>query len=457
MLWGVVSATLPPAALLDLAQWLLLPQPLVLCALAGRCQLAYTVLHLQWHEELVAKTLELLLDELNALASDATPLSSDWRTIVNCRLQHLYGDLARAFGAAVHHGGMGVAERVDALAVWQLGRWPAQRIIFATMAALAIDGEHVQLVVHASPPSSMLEYVHETGHVGRNSQPARCVMLVSYSWQPPPLLLLAAAWQCNNWQSRTAFFCATPTLACRWQRLTAYLDGNDSVTLCNASSVHACNACHPASLGPSSGMLLLLRMPPTVSYAPAAASLPPSLAARLSGRSLPASPPPPIFSSPSSAQHPTAGTAASGALPVNFTRTLPAYSFSPAVSSATSPLPRHVAPSAFLAAAAAKRSSVHGSSDGHHSSASSGVDVFCGHNSLPQQVKRTYPPLMEHFLQYCILCTLHDSGDVEHGTDKCAYAANVLDFTSPQEGALNVDKRLTFADYGNCYYCFNPF
>jgi hypothetical protein len=32
----------------------------------------------------------------------------------------------------------------------------------------------------------------------------------------------------------------------------------------------------------------------------------------------------------------------------------------------------------------------------------------------------------------------------------------VLDFASPQEGALNLHKRLTFADYGNCYHCFNP-
>jgi hypothetical protein len=64
---------------------------------------------------------------------------------------------------------------------------------------------------------------------------------------------------------------------------------------------------------------------------------------------------------------------------------------------------------------------------------------------------------MEHFLQYCVLCTLYGDSDTEHGTDKCAYAANVLDFASPQEGALNLNKRLTFADYGNCYHCLNPF
>jgi hypothetical protein len=76
--WGVISAKLPPAALLDLAERLPLPQPLVLRASAGCHQLAYTVLHLQWHEELAAKTRELLLDELNALAvSDATPHSGD--------------------------------------------------------------------------------------------------------------------------------------------------------------------------------------------------------------------------------------------------------------------------------------------------------------------------------------------------------------------------------------------
>jgi hypothetical protein len=59
-----------------------------------------------------------------------------------------------------------------------------------------------------------------------------------------------------------------------------------------------------------------------------------------------------------------------------------------------------------MVAAAAKHSSVHGSSDGRHSSASSGVDYFGGRKSLPQQVKRAYPPLMEHFLQFCVLCTL---------------------------------------------------
>ncbi len=64
---------------------------------------------------------------------------------------------------------------------------------------------------------------------------------------------------------------------------------------------------------------------------------------------------------------------------------------------------------------------------------------------------------MEHFLQYCVICTLYGNGDIEHGTDKCAYAANILDFASPQEGALNLNKRFTFANYGNCYHCFNLF
>ncbi len=119
VLWGVVSATLPPAALLDLAQWLLLPQPLVLHASACCRQLAYTVLYLQRHKELAAKMRELLLDELNALAAlDATPHNGDWRAIVFCRSQRLCSNLVRAFGAAAHHGGMGAAECVDALAEW---------------------------------------------------------------------------------------------------------------------------------------------------------------------------------------------------------------------------------------------------------------------------------------------------------------------------------------------------
>ncbi len=42
----------------------------MLRASASRQELAYTVWHLQRHEELVAKMHELLLDELNALASD---------------------------------------------------------------------------------------------------------------------------------------------------------------------------------------------------------------------------------------------------------------------------------------------------------------------------------------------------------------------------------------------------
>jgi hypothetical protein len=51
-----------------------------------------------------------------------------------------------------------------------------------------------------------------------------------------------------------------------------------------------------------------------------------------------------------------------------------------------------------MAAVAAERSGVHGSSDGRHSSASNGVDYFGGRKSLPQQVKRAYLLLMEHFL-----------------------------------------------------------
>ncbi len=125
---------------------------------------------------------------------------------------------------------MGTAERVDTLAGWQLGWRPAQRILFATTAALAIDWAHVQLVVHASPPTSALKYAHETGRARHNGQPTRCVTLVPHGWQPPPLLLQATVWQRNDWQTLAALFCATLTPACRWQRLTAYLDGNSGVT-----------------------------------------------------------------------------------------------------------------------------------------------------------------------------------------------------------------------------------
>ncbi len=100
----------------------------------------YTVLYLQPHKELVAKTRTLLLDELNALtASDTTPLSDDWRAIIFCYLQCLCSDLVRAFGGAAHHDDMGMAECVDPLAVWRMGRQLAQRILYSMTAALAID------------------------------------------------------------------------------------------------------------------------------------------------------------------------------------------------------------------------------------------------------------------------------------------------------------------------------
>ncbi len=97
------------------------------------------MLHLQRHEELTAKTHEQLHDNLNVLASDATPLSGDWRAIVYCLPQRLCGDLAWAFGTAAHHGAMGTAESVDTLAMLQLGWRSAKRILFAMTAALAID------------------------------------------------------------------------------------------------------------------------------------------------------------------------------------------------------------------------------------------------------------------------------------------------------------------------------
>ncbi len=76
------------------------------------------MLHLQLHEELVAKTRKLLVDELNALmVSDTILLSSVWRTIVLCCLQRLCCNLVRAFGTTTHHGGMGTAERVDLLVI----------------------------------------------------------------------------------------------------------------------------------------------------------------------------------------------------------------------------------------------------------------------------------------------------------------------------------------------------
>ena len=85
---------------------------------------------------------------------------------------------------AAYHAGLSVADRK---AVQERFMNSSECVIVATNAfGMGIDRSQVRFVVHADIPDSVEAYYQEIGRAGRDSHPARCLLLFNYAdkWIP---------------------------------------------------------------------------------------------------------------------------------------------------------------------------------------------------------------------------------------------------------------------------------
>jgi superfamily II DNA helicase RecQ len=247
--WSVMSASLAPSALLDLAHLLVMPNLHLMRSSVNQPELAYDVVRLTPGEQLHQQAQQLLHRQLQV---HATAGRSGWRAIIFCCSQELCCPLASDFGAPALYDGVDEREQAHALAKWRAGAHAAERLLFSVTALGApLDYRGVRLIVHVGPAASATAYADETGRAGRDGQPAQCVTLVPPAWQPRPLPLHHSDWEAQDRATMRALFClSAPPQPCHWQALTAYLDGNAKAPTCQASTEQLCDLCGTNSVLP---------------------------------------------------------------------------------------------------------------------------------------------------------------------------------------------------------------
>jgi hypothetical protein len=76
---------------------------------------------------------------------------------------------------------------------------------------------------------------------------------------------------------------------------------------------------------------------------------------------------------------------------------------------------------------------------------------------LPQQIRHDYPPLLKHFLQRCVICSVAGKNSDNHTMPECSRRAAVLDFR-PNHNVeiLQLHRKLVFQEKSTHWKCFIP-
>lgn len=185
-----LTATATPRVRADIARELKLNEPRVFVAGFDRANLELIVQHVSSERE--------KLDALKVLIN-----GSSGAGIVYAATRKAVEQVAARLNmsgirAVAYHAGMDDAERTSAQEIFMRGD---VRAIVATNAfGMGIDKADIRFVAHYHVPGSLEAYYQEIGRAGRDSLPARCLLLFSYADtrthqffiegnQPPPELI----------------------------------------------------------------------------------------------------------------------------------------------------------------------------------------------------------------------------------------------------------------------------
>ena len=122
------------------------------------------------------------LGDIVSVLENALPAQGASGAIVYCATRSATERVAeflkeKGYAAGHYHAGLKPEAKLETQAQFANG---TLRVIAATNAfGMGIDKPDIRLVVHADIPGSLENYVQEAGRAGRDSEPARCVLLYS--------------------------------------------------------------------------------------------------------------------------------------------------------------------------------------------------------------------------------------------------------------------------------------
>jgi hypothetical protein len=78
---------------------------------------------------------------------------------------------------------------------------------------------------------------------------------------------------------------------------------------------------------------------------------------------------------------------------------------------------------------------------------SDGASLYRVVSRLPQQIRQDYPPLLHHFLQCCVICSVAGENADNHTTPECSRRRAVLNFNPSDNGeAMQLHRKLVFEE-----------
>lgn len=131
-----------------------------------------------------------------------------------------------------------------------LDRWLADAdmpyIVATSALGAGFDYAHIRTVWHVGAPTSMVDFVQETGRAGRDGEPAASLVLLDVAWKPDPDADIGLCMPACDAQAMQAYL--EPDSRCLRVKIAEYIDGVDAGQPTCQDAHFACSNCRSALL-----------------------------------------------------------------------------------------------------------------------------------------------------------------------------------------------------------------
>lgn len=170
-------------------------------------------------------------------------------------VEHVFGLMCPTIQCLLYHADLTDAQRSSALQKWLAPSAAKPRLMVATSAfGCGIDVPSVRCVVHLGLPSTVIDFLQESGRAGRDGQPAQSIILhpplptPAFSSSALPTAAVARRNFDQDGDGVSAHFGAATTLCarskCRRWFLDEFADGTADKRSCQMRKLQPCDLCH---------------------------------------------------------------------------------------------------------------------------------------------------------------------------------------------------------------------